>query len=331
VDRRQLLAVALAALAPSRSGTAQSTGRASRIGVLVPGEPRATSSPAWAAFVAELRARGHVEGQTLELDPRFGRADPAQWPRVAADLVASAPDVIVVVGPALVRAAVNATSRIPIVMLAGSSDPVAEGLVASLSHPGGNLTGVTYAVSPERFGKQLEVLKEAVPRVTRVAVLWDIQPEIFERHWAPALGEAARRLRVLMLDPVSIQSAEELGAAFEAIRRRGADAVLVAAAGTAYTHRARIGALALQLRVPTIAAFREFPQAGGLMSYGPDLAHVYRRGAVYVDRILRGAKPAELPIEQPTRFEMVINRRTAEALGVAIPPSVLARADEVIE
>jgi putative ABC transport system substrate-binding protein len=333
VDRRQFVGtVTLGLLTTPLAVGAQPAGKMHRVGVLVPGPSRAaSSSPPWTAFVSELRGRGYVEGQNLHLDVRFGGVDLAQGDRAAAELVASNPDVIVVVGPAMVRAAVQATSRVPIVMLAGSTDPVAEGLVASLARPGGNLTGLTYAVSPERFGKQLEVLKEAIPRITRVAVLWDIQSEIYERAWAPALSEAAARLRLAVLGPVLVRELDDLEPAFRSMIRQSADAILVGAGGIAYTHRARIAALALQNHLPMIAAFREFPQTGGLMSYGPSLVDVYRRGAAQVIAILRGARPGDLPVEQPTKFELVINLKTAKALGLTIPPAVLARADELIQ
>jgi len=185
--------------------------------------------------------------------------------------------------------------------------------------------------SPERFGKQLELLKEAVGRVSRVAVLWDLDMVLFRQQWATPLGEAARRLGLHLQGPVQVREPGQLDAAFAAMIEQRAEAIFVVMGGAAYQHRARVAELAMYSRLPTVAAFKEFPEAGGLMSYGPNLPDIYRRGARYVDKILKGAKPADLPVEQPTKFELVINMKTAKALGLTIPQSLLLRADQVIE
>jgi putative ABC transport system substrate-binding protein len=239
--------------------------------------------------------------------------------------------VIVVTGPDPIPAAKAATSKIPIVMIAGSSDPVGDGLIASFARPGGNITGLTYAASSERFGKQLELLREAVGQVSRVGVLWDLDIEYFRRAWAPALQHAGDQLGLQVEGPFVVRDNHDFESAFAAMSQQHMEAILVATGGTAYLGRARLAELAIRDRLPTIAAFREFPQAGHLMSYGPDFLDVYHRAAAYVHKILKGDKPGELPVEQPTKYLLVLNLKTAKALGVTIPPSLLARADEVIE
>jgi putative ABC transport system substrate-binding protein len=215
-------------------------------------------------------------------------------------------------------------------MVASSADPVAEGVARSLARPGGNITGLTYA-EPDRFKKQLELLKSAVTRVTRVTVLWDFDVQHYRRYWDAPLTEAGRVLGLTIQEPVRVRDARELPAAFALMKQRQAEAVLVASSGPIFPARAQAGELALQHRLPTIAAFKEYPHAGLLMSYGPDLADINRRAAVYVDRILKGAKPGELPIELPNKFDLVINLKTAKALGLTIPKELLLRADEVIQ
>jgi putative ABC transport system substrate-binding protein len=290
-----------------------------------------TSLPSLEAFENGLRELGYVERQNLVIEWRFAGGAFARLPDLAADLVRSGVDVIVVAGPGPIQAARGASTTVPIVMLAGSSDPVAEGLVASLARPGGNITGLTYAVSPDRFGKQLELLNEAAGRLSRVVVLWDLDMDLYRRQWATPLGDAARRLGLQLQGPVQVRGPDQLDAAFAEMIAQKAEAVLVVMGGPAYQHRGRVAELAIRNRLPTVAAFREFPQAGGFMSYGPDLPEVYRRGAAYVDKILRGAKSGDLPVEQPTKYELVVNLNTARALGLTVPPSILARADHLIQ
>jgi putative ABC transport system substrate-binding protein len=278
-----------------------------------------------------FRELGYVEGRNLviEYPDAEGRED--RLSELAAALVRSRVDVIVIIGPAPLEAARKATQTIPLVMAASSIDPVAEGIAVTLARPGGNITGLTYGVSSERFGKQLELLKSAAPRTARVAVLWDFDMEIYRRTWAAPLAEAGRILGLTILEPVRVRDAQDLPAAFALLKRQPADAILVAAGGPVFAARAQVAELALQHRLPAIAAFKEFPPAGLLMSYGPDLPDINRRVAGYVDRILKGAKPGDLPIELPTRYELAINMKTAKALGVMIASSILTRADKVIE
>jgi putative ABC transport system substrate-binding protein len=302
-----------------------------RVGFLATDTRPAAPPPSLEAFATGLRDLGYLEGQNLVIEWRFAEGVFTRLPDLAAELVRSGVDVIAVAGPGPIRAAREATKTIPIVMLAGSSDPVGEGLVASLARPGGNVTGLTYAVSPDRFGKQLELLKEAVGGVSRVAVLWDLDLALFRQTWATPLGEAARRLGLSLQGPVQVREPGQLDAAFAAMSEQRAQAILVVMGGAAYQHRARVAQLAVRSRLPTIAAFREFPEAGGLMSYGPNLPDIYRQGARFVDRLLRGARAAELPVEQPSKFDLVINLKTARALGIGIGPAVLAQATEIIE
>jgi putative ABC transport system substrate-binding protein len=318
-------------LAAPLAGEAQRATKVHRVGFLSVGTRPATPLPSLAAFENGLRELGYVERQNLVIERRFAGSAFARLPELAADLVQSGVDVIVVAGPGPIHAAKAASTTIPIVMLAGSSDPVAEGLVASLARPGGNITGLTYAVSPERFGKQLELLSEAVGRLSRVAVLWDLDLDLFRRQWATPLGDAAQRLGLQIQGPVQVRGPDQLDAAFAEMTAQKTEAILVVMGGPAYQHRGRVAELAIRNRLPTVAAFKEFPEAGGLMSYGPDLPEVYRRGAAYVDKILRGAKPGDLPVEQPAKYELVVNLNTAKALGLAVPPSVLARADHLIQ
>ena len=276
-----------------------------------------------------LRERGYVEGRNLviEYPDALGRED--RLPELAADLVRKHVEVILIIGPAPLEAARNATKTIPLVMVASSSDPVAEGVALSLARPGGNITGLTYAES-DRFKKQLELLKSAAARVTRVAVLWDFDLKTYRRYWEVPLADAGRILGLNIQEPVRVRDAQELPAAFALMKQRQADAMLVASGGPNFQARAQVGELALQHRLPAIAAFKEYPQAGLLMSYGPDLPDINRRAAGYVDKILKGARPGDLPIELPNKFELAINLNTAKALGLTVPPSLLLRANEVI-
>jgi putative ABC transport system substrate-binding protein len=313
------------------TGRAQPTAKVHRVGFLSAGAKPSTPLPSLEAFENGLRDLGYVERQNLVIEWRFAGGAFSRLPDLAADLVRSGVDVIVVAGPGPIQAARAASTTVPIVMLAGSGDPVAEGLVASLARPGGNITGLTYAVSPERFGKQLELLGEAVGRLSRVTVLWDLDMDVYRRQWATPLSDAARRLGLQLQGPVQVRGPDQLDAAFAEMVAQKAEAVLIVMGGPAYQHRGRVAELAIRNRLPAVAAFKEFPQAGGLMSYGPDLPEVYRRGAAYVDRILRGAKPGDLPVEQPTKYELVVNLNTAKALGFVVPPSILARADHLIQ
>lgn len=269
---------------------------------------------------------GYVEGRDVVIERRpSDRAD--ELPAFAAKLVALNVDVIVASGSLAVRAAQQATQRIPIVMT-GSSDPVGTGFVASLARPGGNITGLSLQ-SPEVSGKRLALLKEIVPSRSRVAVLSnpDDPPAVFSLKET----EAAARAMNLELHVVEARRPEDLDGAFASVAGRQPEALVVLPASLMTSNAGRIAELALSGRMPAISYFREFPQVGGLMSYGPSLDDSARRSAVYVDKILKGAKPAELPVEQPRKFELVINLKTARALGIDVPPALITRADEVID
>lgn len=310
---------------------AQQSGKTYRIGVLLAISRHTPLSPQLQGFEDGLRDLGLIEERNLTIDRRFADGDFKRLPALAAELVASNVDVIVVVGPGPMQATRAATTTIPIVMLAGSSDPVGEGLIASFARPGGNITGVTYAVSADRFGKQLEMLREVAGSVSRVAALWDLEIEHYRRSWAPALGEAARILGFELQAPYRVRSADDIELAFAAMASQRTEALIVAAGSINFGHRGRIAELATRSRLPIMAAFREFPQTGSLMSYGPNFPALFRRGAQYVDKILKGAKPADLPVELPTKYDLVINLKAAKVLGLQVPPILLARADEVIE
>jgi putative ABC transport system substrate-binding protein len=303
-----------------------------RIGVLSPAAPLAPADDFQFDAIAQgLRELGYIEGKNVVFERRWANGRSERLAELATELVRLPVDVIVTQGPGGLNAAARATKTIPIVMVAGSGDPVAEGWAASLARPGGNVTGLTYAVSPERFGKELELLKAAAPHISRIAVSWDLDQELYRRTVQPHLEAAARKLGLLIQSPVQIADAKSLDNAFATIREQRSDALIFLIAGRSYEHRERLAALAIANRLPNVAAFRFIPEVGGLMSYGPDTADMWRRAASYLDKIIRGAKPGELPIELPRRDELVINLRTAKALGLTIPQSLLLRADKVIQ
>jgi putative ABC transport system substrate-binding protein len=310
-----ILAVSLAA--------AQQVAKVPRIGVitLVAG-PNANSE----AFQQALHALGWVEGQTIAIEYRWAAAQLDRLRDHAAELVHLQADVIVASGSHAVQAARQATPRIPIVALDLETDPVASGLAASLAHPGGNLTGV-FLDQPGLGGKWLELLREAMPEVTRVAALWDAA-----MNPAPlrATEVVAQSLGV-PLHILAVRGPHEFESVFDAITREHARALLVFQSPMLFAHQQRIADLAVTSRLPTVALFREFAQAGGLLSYGPNIQEVFRRAAFFIDKILKGAKPGDVPIERPYKFELVINLNTAKALGLTMPPTLLMRADEVIQ
>jgi putative tryptophan/tyrosine transport system substrate-binding protein len=326
--RREFIALLFTSLVPMAGGRAWAD-KVFRIGILT--SASRSNAPTWATFVHALGDLGYVEGQNLQFESRSAEGQFERLPGMAAELASMNVDVIVVLGPGPIQAAKAATSKIPIVMIAGSSDPIGEGLITSFAHPGGNIRGLTYAASSERFGKQLQILKEVMGQVSRIGVLWDLQLEYFQRAWAPALGEAARQLGIEIAGPFVVENENALPRAFAAMVQEGVGGVLISAGSTSYNSRSLVADLARRNGLPTIAAFREFPQAGVLMSYGPDILDLYRRAAGYVHRILKGDKASELPVEQPTKYQLVINLKTAMALQLVVPPSLLIRADEVIE
>ena len=290
-----------------------------RIGYLSPG-PGYPFEP----FRNELQTLGYVEGRNLVIERRSAEGDPERLQQLASNLAQLRVEVIVTATTAATQAAQRATSTIPIVF-ALADDPVGLGLVASLPKPGGNITGLTGLIV-ELTGKRLELIKEALPKARRVAVLWGPYPIS-----TAALKEAqgASRTVGLQLQPVEVRKPADLDGAFARIRARHAQALLVLPHPIFVAERAHIVQLAAKHRLPTVYHLREFVEAGGLMSYGPDVAQMSRSAAVYVDKILKGAKPAELPVEQPSKFELTINLKTAKALGITVPDSLLLRAEQV--
>jgi putative tryptophan/tyrosine transport system substrate-binding protein len=301
---------------------AQQPAKVSRIGFLSSGS-LASSAPLAEAFRKGLRELGYVEGKNIIIEYRDGKGRLDRLPGLAADLVRLNVDIIVTGGRPSTRAAQQATSTIPIVM-AASGNPVGNRFVASLARPGGNITGLT-TIRGDLTGKRLELLQEAVSKISRVAVLWG----------PPAASnfkdaEAAARLLGLEFQSLEVRSPGDLEGAFQAATKERAQALVALRNPVIFNQRKRIVELAMKSRLPAIYDDREFVEAGGLMSYGTNQADLYRRAATYVDKILKGAKPADLPVEQPTKFEFVINLKTAKQIGLTIPPNVLARADRVI-
>jgi putative ABC transport system substrate-binding protein len=279
-------------------------------------------------FVAALRELGYVEGQNLVLEIRSANNIPERLPALAAELARLNVDVIVTGGDSEVRAAKQTTRTIPIVM-SPSGDPVRAGYVASLARPGGNITGLSW-MSPDLSAKLLEVLRDAVPHLSRVAVLWNAGNPVKVIDFNET-RRAAQRLGVTVVS-VEVRAATDLGTAFTAIARAHPDAVLpLVDEVLSPVSFPRIADLALKQRLPSILGQPQYAAAGGLMAYGPTMVEVFRRAASYVDKILKGAKPADLPVEQPTKFELVVNLKTAKALGLTIPQQLLLRADEIIQ
>ncbi len=324
--RYPVLALILATLvAPLTAGAQQAT-KTPRIGVLHPGAPAAVSQLV-EAFKQGLREQGYVEGQNIVVERRFGDARVERIAEVAAELVRLKVDVIAVASDVAITAVKRQTQTIPIVMV-GSTDPVGIGFVASLARPGGNLTGLSN-LSPELSAKRLELLKEAVPGLSRVAIMWnpDVRGSVLEYKETEG---AARSLR-LQLQSVEVGHVDDFNRAFTALTTARAEALIVAPFTIGFTNRGQLASLAQKNRLPSMYGTREHADAGGLMSYGANTAELWRRAATYVDKILKGAKPGDLPVEQPTKFELAINLKTAKALGLTIPPSLLRRADHVIQ
>ena len=303
---------------------AQQAATVRRIGYL--GDTPARVPQIRAAFLQGLSDLGYVEGRNLVIEYRDAEGHVEHFPSLAAELVALKVDVIFAVNPRAALAAKQATKTLPIVF-SGVSDPVAIGLVNSLARPGGNVTGLSL-LTPELVGKCMELLKEAVPAAGRVAVL--LQPGGTNPQLLKAAEVAARALGV-RLHVVEARGPEDFDRAFSEMTRARADALAVLSTPMFLTERGRLVALAAKSRLPAVYPWREGVDAGGFLSYGTNLPDLYRRAATQVDKILKGAKPGDLPVEQPTKFELVINLKTAKALGLTIPPSVLGRADRIIE
>jgi putative ABC transport system substrate-binding protein len=326
MNRRDFIALlgGAAAAWPLAAG-AQQAGKLPTIGYLGSGTP-ATQSAWVAAFVQRLRELGWIEGRTVAIEYRWAEGRDERFAKIAAELVRFKVDVIVTSGTPAVMALKQATSVIPIVF-AQAGDPVANNLVASLARPGGNITGLSNQTR-ELAGKRLELLREVVPGLHRLAILVNVgnPSAVLE------MGEAQAAARTLGLDVavVEIRRAEDIGPAFETLKVR-AEALYVCGDPLVTTNRIRINTLALSARLPTMHGLREHVDAGGMMSYGPNFPAMFRRAADLVDKILRGTKAADIPVEQPTTFDLVINLITAKALGLNVPLTLLARADEVIE
>ncbi len=318
-----LLAVAVIA-------DAQQPKKVPRIGYLVSGDA-ATESTRAEGIRLGLRELGYIEGQNIAIEYRYAEGKNDRHPKLAAELVRLKVDLIVVAGGVgTIRVLMNATKTIPIVMAGEGVDPVKAGLIESLARPGGNVTGPT-TLSRELGGKRLELLKEAVPKLAHVAVLYDPTSQAGVLQVKEVLPVAARALK-LTLRSWEVRDADGFDKVFAALSKQRPDGLYVPASGPLMrANQKRIVAFALKSRLPSIYSYRESVDAGGLMYYGADFANSYRRVAVYVDKILKGAKPADLPVEQPTKFELVINLKTAKQIGVTIPPNVLARADKVIK
>ena len=329
MDRRCFLLVSLAgALAsPARRVEAQQAGKVWRIGWLGDGTTAAREWNTLTPLREGLRELGYIEGKNISIDVRWSEGSEEQLKRDAADFVRRRVDIIVTHGGLGGIVAKNATGTIPIVV-ATASDFVAAGLVTSLAHPGGNLTG-TNDEAVEIAVKQVELLAQIVPRLQRIALFWDeTNPTL--KGLARDLGSEARRLNVAIIS-VPLARLEDLALPVErAVRERG-QAVIVALGGWALSVRARIIQVSLSRKLPVTSASRLFADDGALATYGPDLPAVYKRAATFVDKILRGTPPGDIPVEQPTKFDLVINLKTAKTLGLTIPPSLLARADQVIE
>ena len=328
MSRRKLFVAALALglfVLPVSSG-AQTPPKIPRVGYVMP--TTSTESRDYFEAVRQgFRALGYVEGQSIALEVRWAEGRLERFPELVAEMVRLKVDVLVVGSTPGGLAAQKATTTIPVVMV-GVGDPVRSGLVASLARPGGNLTGLSL-MNPEISGKRLQLLKEVVPKVSRFAVLTNPGNPIHGTFWKET-QVAARKLGV-QLQSLEVRGPEDFERAFATATRARAGALLAFDDSLTLGYRTRIVALAAKSRFPAMYGFREFPDAGGLMAYGTNRLDLYRRTATYVDKILKGAKPGDLPVEQPTRFELVINLKAAKALGLTIPQAVLIRADQVIQ
>ena len=327
MPRRAFMAAIAGCLLAAPLATAAQPGRkVTQIGVL--GATRAEDLPQWEGLRDGLRERGYVEGQNIVLEYRWAQGRFERLPDLAAELAALKPAVIVAFVTQASLAAKKATSAIPIVMVA-VGDPVAAGLVASLTRPGGNVTGNS-SNSVEVAGKSIEILTEVAPERRRVAILWNPANAVFQTQMLKESEAASRRLG-LQARVVAASDAGTIDKAFQSMARERTEALAILPDPVFIAERARIAALAAKSRLPSVGGLREYAEAGCLVAYGPNFYELYRGAAAYVDRILQGAKPRDLPVEQPTKFELVINLKTAKALGLTVPPSLLQRADQLIE
>jgi len=325
MNRRAFITLLGGAAAWPLGARAQQATSPRRIGVLLVGlSPESKEAK---QFRLGLRDAGYFEGRNVVIEWRSAKGDYNRVPELVADLIQSRVDVIVLDSTVATEASKRSTSTIPIVM-ALVTDPVGSGLVENLAHPGGNVTGLS-VMTMELNSKRLQLLKEVTPQLTRAAVLWNPDHPSHSKV-VEDLKVVARSLSI-KLSPVGLQTPEQFAQAFSEVSQAQAQALYVVEDPIFFAHRVSLLQLASAARLPTIHELRRFPEAGALMSYGPDLHDLFRRSAIYVDRIFKGAKPADLPVEQPTKFELVINLKTATALGLEVPPTLLAIADEVIE
>jgi putative tryptophan/tyrosine transport system substrate-binding protein len=323
--RREFITLLGGLVAWPVTARAEQGGKIYTVGIFSAGSP--TTGATVTVLPDALRALGWVEGKNVAFVRRFGENRLERLPELAAELVQLNVDVIVAIGTLAPLAAKRATSTIPIVMTA-AGDPLGSGLVASLARPGGNVTGMSL-MAPDLGGKRLELLKELSPRLARVAVLWNAANPYPARVFRET--QSASRTLGIEVQSLEVRSANDFDGAFETARKQRPDALITVEDPLTYDYRKRIADFAVANRLPSLYGFREFAIAGGLMSYGANIADLVRRAAGYVDKLLKGAKPADLPVEQPTTFELIINLRTARALGLQVPPTLLARADEIIE
>ena len=327
MDRRRfLLSLLASALTAPLAAGAQQARKVPRIAFLTTTTPG--SSPTTDAFLHGLRELGYVEGQNITIEWRWGRGSTERFPDFAAEVVSLAVDVIVAANQVAGRAAQQATKTIPIV-IAAMSDPVGDGFAATLSRPGRNVTGLT-TLGTDVVAKRLQLFKEAFPHLSRIALLVDVA-DLSHRPSIREIETAGRALNVQLRPRVDVSNPATLAGAFATMTKEGSTAVFAIGGTTLYANRRQLAELAVNSRLPMACSSPEFVSTGCLMTYSTNLADLFRRAAGYLDRILKGASPGDLPIEQPTKFELIINLKTAKALGLTIPPSLLVRADQVIE
>ena len=322
------VALALGPCAAPLAADAQPAGKVYRIGVLANALDTA-DGPLFKAFLDGLRTLGYAEGRSIVIEWRSSEGDVDSLPALAAGLVRAKVDLIVATSLQPARAAAAATKAVPIVFVV-AADPLGHKLVGNLARPGGNVTGLASYVPEQLSNKVIHLLREAAPEVSRLGVLMTPANPVHKELVSHALPSAAQRSRVRLL-PLAVRSLNDIQGAFDAAVRQRADALYVLGDVLTFVHRARIAALAAKNRLPAIYAFRGAVEAGGLMSYGPHRREMFGRAAVYVDKILKGAKPGDLPIEQPTKYDLIINLKTAKAIGLTIPQPMLQRADRVIQ
>jgi len=319
-----LFALGLSLLAPCFPAEAQQPARIHRIGILSP--VSGSVFPARVeAFRQRLRQLGYVEGKNILIEYRYAEGKSERLPDLVAELVRLKVDIIVTIGPSATLAAKKASGTIPIV-IASAADPVGSGLVSSLAQPGGNITGLSL-MAPDLDGKRLELLKEAFPKVARVAFLW--VPGSTGNLPLTEMEAAAKALRLKLLS-LEVRSLDDFESAFARAKREGAQALITSTGGLINTQQRQVLDFAAKNQLPAIYPYSEFVEAGGLMSYGPDNTDLWRRAADFVDKILKGTKPGDIPVEQPTKFEFIVNLKAAKQIGLTIPPNVLVRADKVI-